>query len=480
MSDGTMRDQVASARSTVRLRRSSTVAAAESAPRAAQGRQRGSYVLVEAFWVCAVAAGCTLALSDRGLVLAVPALVAMCWLIDVAALPPYERSTSLRPATRLWMPTSLVLVLAMVTGVAGTAGVRRALIAVLAVVALPVLGRTVRRARRRPQSTLLVGDRIAVSHLVAQWGALSRIDIAGVCLSEPEDYDGEQPADVLGFPVVGGLRDAAEIALSEQLDQVVVAPGPVLTAYDVRRLSWALEDSDTEVVVAAEVHGAVPDRISPRLLGRRLVLSVRPTRRPVLAAALKSMADRVGAGLVLVVAAPLLFFLTVVVRLDSPGPGFFKQVRAGRNGRPFHMLKLRTMVADAEERRSELEVLNEGAGPLFKLANDPRVTAVGRFLRRTSLDELPQLWNVVRGDMSMIGPRPALPHETAEYDDWIRRRLSVKPGMTGLWQVSGRSRLEWNDAVRLDLDYVDNWTLRGDLHIAARTVQAVLRRDGAV
>jgi lipopolysaccharide/colanic/teichoic acid biosynthesis glycosyltransferase len=143
------------------------------------------------------------------------------------------------------------------------------------------------------------------------------------------------------------------------------------------------------------------------------------------------------------------------------------------------MYKLRSMRLDAEELRVVLEEANEGAGPLFKLQRDPRVTRVGRFLRSSSLDEVPQLINVVKGEMSLIGPRPALPSETDEYDDWIRRRLSVKPGITGLWQVSGRSSLSWNEAVRLDLDYVDNWTHTRDLHIFARTLDAVARRKGA-
>ncbi len=163
--------------------------------------------------------------------------------------------------------------------------------------------------------------------------------------------------------------------------------------------------------------------------------------------------------------------LVVAVRCDSSDPGIFRQVRAGKQGRPFTMFKLRTMSVDAEERQAELLDRNEGAGLLFKMAADPRVTRIGQLLRRTSLDELPQLLNVVLGQMSLIGPRPALPSEVDQYDDWIRRRLSVKPGMTGLWQVSGRSRLLWNETVRLDLDYVDNWTLSRDLAIAARTVE---------
>ncbi len=443
-------------------------------------RRHGSYAAIEAFILAATAVGCALMLMQHGALMAVPVLGALVFGLDGAALPAYERAASLRPMLRLTALTGGVALAATVVGALSVPDLRLSLAAVLAVVGLPLVLRTGLRFRPRPRSTILVGDRIGVSHLIAQWGALPEMDIAGVCLSEPEDYDGEQPTEVLGYPVVGDLADTAALARLEHVDQVVVAPGPALTAYDVRRLSWALEDSEVELTVAAEIHGAVPRRVAPRLVGRRLVLSVRPSRRPAMAGMAKSLVDRVLGALILAAAAPLLFFMVFAVRLETPGGGFFTQTRAGRDGRPFQMVKIRTMVADAEHRRSELEELNEGAGPLFKLAHDPRVTKMGSILRRTSLDELPQLWNVVRGEMSLIGPRPALPHETAEYDSWIRRRLSVKPGMTGLWQVSGRSRLGWNDAVRLDLDYVDNWTLGSDLSIASRTVGAVLRRDGAV
>jgi len=283
----------------------------------------------------------------------------------------------------------------------------------------------------------------------------------------------------MGIPVVGGLGEAAQCAVRSGVAQVVVAPGPVLTAYDVRRLSWALEATDIELTVAAEVHGAVPERIAPRLLGRRLLLAVRPTRRSQLSVGFKSIFDRLVGSLLLLLAAPLIGLLVLLVRWDSPGPGFFHQRRAGLHGRDFTMYKLRSMRTDAEQLKIELAPANEGAGPLFKMQRDPRVTRVGRFLRSSSLDELPQLINVVKGEMSLIGPRPALPSETDEYDDWIRRRLSVKPGITGLWQVSGRSSLSWNEAVRLDLDYVDNWTHSRDLRIFARTIDAVARRKGA-
>ena len=169
----------------------------------------------------------------------------------------------------------------------------------------------------------------------------------------------------------------------------------------------------------------------------------------------------------------------LVVRLDSAGPGLYRQVRIGRDGTSFVMYKLRTMTVGAEGELESLLARNEASGPLFKLHDDPRVTRVGSLLRRTSLDELAQLINVVRGEMSLVGPRPALPTEVALYDDVELRRLAVRPGITGLWQVSGRSDLSWDAGMSLDLQYADNWRIRGDASILARTFGAVLRRRGA-
>ena len=165
--------------------------------------------------------------------------------------------------------------------------------------------------------------------------------------------------------------------------------------------------------------------------------------------------------------------------MDSKGPGFFVQTRVGKDGRPFRMVKLRTMRRDAESLLDSLAAENESDGVLFKIKRDPRITRMGYWLRRSSLDELPQLFNVLRGDMSLVGPRPALPEEVAEYDMVARRRLVVKPGITGLWQVSGRSDLLWDESLRLDLYYADNWRLLDDLSIAARTVTAVAFGRGA-
>src|SRR5262245_3828107 len=407
------------------------------------------------------------------------ALVLLSFALQVSLLPAYERLRSLVPLRRAVMVGALALV-----GGATVYDVPhkqlRAAVLVVAVTALTGLVVRLVRARIKPRSiTLLVGDRVAVSHLVSQWGPQPKVQIAGVCLAETDD-DGSPLTDtIMDITVVGALADVPDVARRLGVDRVVVAPGPVLTAYDVRRLSWALEDSDVELTVAAEVHGAVPGRVVPRVLGRRLRLSVRPTRPAAPLAAVKWIFDRVVSAVLLVLVAPVLATLWLLVRWDTPGPGLFRQARAGQGGATFTMYKLRTMTQDAPSLQAELAELNEGAGPLFKMQNDPRVTKVGRVLRATSLDELPQLFNVLKGDMSLIGPRPALPRETEEYDDWIWRRLSVKPGMTGLWQVSGRSRLGWNEAVRLDLDYVDNVTISGELTIVARTIGAVVRRDGA-
>jgi len=194
---------------------------------------------------------------------------------------------------------------------------------------------------------------------------------------------------------------------------------------------------------------------------------------------LKGVFDRVAACLALLVLAPLLIGVALAIKWEDGGPVLFRQQRVGKAGRLFPMLKFRSMVCDAESRRAELEAANEGAGPLFKLRVDPRVTRVGAVLRRYSLDELPQLINVVAGDMSVVGPRPPLSVEVELYGVDARRRLLVKPGLTGLWQVSGRSDLSWEETVRLDLRYVENWSFAMDMVIIWKTAGAVLRGNGA-
>jgi exopolysaccharide biosynthesis polyprenyl glycosylphosphotransferase len=194
---------------------------------------------------------------------------------------------------------------------------------------------------------------------------------------------------------------------------------------------------------------------------------------------LKRLMDVVIAGTLLVLAAPVLAVAGLLIRATSPGPVLFRQIRCGLYGRRFDVLKLRTMYEDAESRRDDYAHLNEMSGPVFKIRNDPRITPVGRYLRRWSLDELPQLWNVLRGDMSLVGPRPPIPLEVAQYETSQRRRLSMRPGLTCLWQVSGRNQIGFEDWVKLDLQYIDTWSVAQDLRILARTVPTVFRGTGS-
>jgi exopolysaccharide biosynthesis polyprenyl glycosylphosphotransferase len=216
-------------------------------------------------------------------------------------------------------------------------------------------------------------------------------------------------------------------------------------------------------------------------LGRKPMLVFRATPEVSWALMWKSVMDRVGAMGLIIALSPLLLLVAVAVRLSSPGPAIFRQRRAGLYGRPFTMLKFRTMCMDAEDRQRELETLNEMSGPVFKIENDPRITRLGRFLRRTSIDELPQLFNVLRGEMSLVGPRPLPLYEVEKFESaGHRRRLSMKPGLTCLWQVRGRNQVtEFDDWVRMDLEYIDNWSIWLDLVILFRTVPAVIFGFGA-
>jgi lipopolysaccharide/colanic/teichoic acid biosynthesis glycosyltransferase len=193
----------------------------------------------------------------------------------------------------------------------------------------------------------------------------------------------------------------------------------------------------------------------------------------------KDLFDRSAAAAALIMLAPLFAGLALAIWLSDRGPALFTQIRIGKDGQVFRIYKFRTMVVDAEQRRAQLLVRNDLDGILFKLRDDPRVTALGARLRRWSFDELPQLINVVLGDMSLVGPRPALPEEAAKYAEHVRRRLVVKPGLTGLWQVNGRSNLSWDESVRLDLRYVENWSFALDLQILWKTISVLLRGSGA-
>lgn len=280
------------------------------------------------------------------------------------------------------------------------------------------------------------------------------------------------------IPVVGDLDTVAALALRGRYDAVSVGQAPGWTPRRLQQLAWDLEGSRTQLVVDPGLMEIAGPRLHvANVDGLPLLRLTHPTfaGAPQL---LKGVMDRLAALLILLLVWPVMLGLAIVVRGDG-GPAFFRQTRVGRGGREFQVLKFRSMVVDAETRLAELQARNEGAGVLFKMKDDPRVTPIGRFLRRYSLDELPQLFNVLGGSMSLVGPRPPLPQEVEGYERAAQRRLLVKPGITGLWQVSGRSDLSWEQTVRLDLRYVENWTLALDALILVKTVRAVLGGGGA-
>ncbi len=282
-----------------------------------------------------------------------------------------------------------------------------------------------------------------------------------------------------GVPVLGSPREVLTALDTTAADTVVVTGQGVLSRHALRRLAWQLEGTAVELYVASALSDVAVPRITLQALGGMSLLHV---HAPVLGGPrllLKSVLDRLLAVLLLLVVGPVLLVLAVLVRFDSPGPALYRQERIGLAGRTFSCLKLRTMRLGADRERVDPQGQEQTNEVLFKLRADPRVTGVGRVLRRYSLDELPQLLNVLGGSMSMVGPRPPLPTEVATYGNDVHRRLFVKPGMTGLWQVSGRSDLTWAESVRLDLYYVENWSPTLDLSLIARTVTAVLRGRGA-
>jgi exopolysaccharide biosynthesis polyprenyl glycosylphosphotransferase len=285
---------------------------------------------------------------------------------------------------------------------------------------------------------------------------------------------------VHGVPVVGAPSGILEAVDATGAHVVAVVSHPDLSGQALRRLSWALEERNVELVVSPGIVEVAGPRLSIRpIAGLSLLHLERPSARGG-KMLMKAVFDRSLGGALLLVSSPAFVVAAAAVALTSRGPVLFRQTRIGVDGQAFTMLKFRSMVVDAEQRKPELaQQTDAGNEMLFKMRSDPRVTRVGGVLRRFSLDELPQLINVVRGDMSLVGPRPPLPEEVAVYSADATRRLRVRPGLTGLWQVSGRSDLSWEESLRLDLRYVDNWSMALDLSILWRTWRAVLHGSGA-
>jgi exopolysaccharide biosynthesis polyprenyl glycosylphosphotransferase len=281
-----------------------------------------------------------------------------------------------------------------------------------------------------------------------------------------------------GGPVLGRLGDIVQIVRDIGARAVVIETS-VFSRTTSNRLVRQLTDMGIDVELSLSIRDVATERLKVRALGRFPVVFVAPVRRHGWRAIAKRSLDIGIAAASLVLMMPLLLLVAIAVKLDSGGPVLFRQCRVGRLGKTFELYKFRTMVPDAERLLRDLLSRNEADGPLFKIRNDPRTTRIGQVLRRYSLDEWPQLWNVLRGDMSLVGPRPALPSEIGAWSQELHHRLRVKPGITGMWQVNGRSDASFEEYIRHDLYYVDNWSLLTDLAILARTAVVILRRRGA-
>ena len=326
---------------------------------------------------------------------------------------------------------------------------------------------------------LVVGD---IAHVLELVHTLRRepyagYQVVGACI--PDALLAPVPQRLGDVPVVGSFSAIFEAAEAIGADTVAVTASGELTATRLRRLGWQLEGTDIDLVLAPALTDVAGPRIHTRPVAGLPLIHVEAPEFRGARKLVKAFVDRSIALLVLVCALPLMVLIALAIKLDSRGPVLFRQVRVVQGGREFGVYKFRTMVTNADALLAELAGRNETDGLLFKIRDDPRVTRVGRYLRKRSLDELPQLINVLLGQMSLVGPRPPLPTEVARYDGDVARRLLVKPGITGLWQVSGRSDLPWEDGVRLDLYYVENWSLASDLTILWKTLGAVLHGRGA-
>jgi exopolysaccharide biosynthesis polyprenyl glycosylphosphotransferase len=325
-------------------------------------------------------------------------------------------------------------------------------------------------------NVVAVGHELAVADLVTELrrDAYHGMRVVGACVARPGNCE-----DVAGVPVYGGLDDVTAAVKAYSADTVAVLACPEMDGVRLRSLAWELEKTGTDLCVSPALLDVAGPRTTVRPTAGLTLLHVDHPQLDGARLVVKDLFDRCAAAAALIMLAPLMAGLALTIWLHDRGPALFTQVRVGKDGRAFRIYKFRTMVVDAEQRKQELLAAHSKDHVLFKLPKDPRVTAIGAHLRRWSIDELPQLINVFLGDMSLVGPRPALPDEADKYAEHVRRRLVVKPGLTGLWQVNGRSDLSWDESVRLDLRYVENWSFALDLQILWKTVSVLLRGSGA-
>lgn len=446
------------------------------APPVRRRGSRGSRLRVASEWAALVAVAVTLVLQVRLPVWIAP-VAATSWVLALAAVGHYRRTTlgDTRAAALLRIAkTGAIALLVAVAGTPLSTGAAAPAALSVLVIALVVTHVLIVLAVGRPRARIvLAGHPRDIRDALVELRTVNKDDVVAVCLTRRSNLP------FLDIPTYLGLTKAVPALVAEEADALVVLPGRHTAPVALRRLQWEVASVGGEIYLGTGLLDVEPQRARVVSTAGLDVLHVAPAALDSPRRIVKDVVERSLALMALLAFLPVLGVLSVLIRRGSPGPAFFRQERVGRNGELFTMIKLRTMGTTAEEERNTLTLSNELDGVMFKIKCDPRVTPLGRRLRRYSLDELPQLWNVVRGDMSLVGPRPALPGEVDKYDVDPRRRLAVKPGLTGLWQVSGRSDLTWTESVRLDLKYVDNWSLRLDASILLRTVQAVLGHRGA-
>ena len=325
---------------------------------------------------------------------------------------------------------------------------------------------------------LVVGNRYDVDYVISSLEAdgLHAYHVVGVIL---DDNAGDLTVGERSYTSIGSMDDVAAQATALGADSVILASLPENDRGYVKRLTWQLEGTAAELSLSSPLVDVAGPRMSLRPVEGLPLIQVQIPTFDGGRHLLKRGFDIVVASIALIFVGLAAPFIALAIKIDSRGPVFFQQPRVGRDGNSFAMFKFRSMRVDAEDVLHELQAQNEGSGPLFKMKRDPRVTRVGAFIRKFSIDELPQFWNVLIGDMSIVGPRPPLPRETDHYITETYRRLYIRPGITGPWQVSGRSHLSWEESVRLDLRYVENWSVTGDMLLVCKTVGTVLRPHGA-
>ncbi len=427
-----------------------------------------------------------LAVLGVGVVLRTPAPLVAVVLLASLMVNYYAGLQTVRPGLphigRLLRDMALPIAaisVAVAGGLVSTQLLGEALILAACATGVGVIAAIVRRVFAGQIRMVVVGDRMAIADAATRWAEDRRVRVVGALLMEPEATDGIAMPEDFGVQAIREISEVGTWVRAWQAHLVVVSPGRGITSQSVRELGWHLEETSASLAVLGVLDSVAPHRIDTTHFAGVTLIQVRTPRPSSWVRFVKALGDRVAAALLLIAALPFMVLMMLAVRLDSKGPAIFKQVRVGRGGELFTMYKMRTMHTNAEAVKAMLAEQDEGNGVLFKIRHDPRITRVGRLLRKTSLDELPQLMNVLKGEMSLVGPRPALPDEVAQYNFKERRRLAVRPGLTGLWQVSGRSDLDWDTSVDLDLRYADNWRLTDDLVIGLRTVDAVVRSKGA-